>query len=92
MYVNNHAGVMKSKYPPSQPPLVIPNRSGMLCMYTVCLKRLLYSYIYVWTINDGAFWMYPTSYTSYNILSGYMWDRNVWRFSRLDCSQIEGVF
>lgn len=86
-------GVLIIPFPPSPPPSIVPHYSIRLSnQITYMIRNCLYTYVYIWTKNDGSFWIYLTSYASSGKLSGYQWDRNFWKSAELDCSQIDSFF
>ena len=92
MSINEQSSIINSEYPPSPPPVVVPHYVRSFADIPVTLSNYLYSYIYIWTINDGSFWMYPISITSCNKICGYKWDRSFWRLVELDSSQVDSLY
>ncbi len=79
--------------PPVPPPAVTPS-------YTVCtgdallplLPNCLHSYLYLWTKENGSFWIYPTAAECDVVLSGYQWDRFFWRRVTLRWKQLDSFY
>jgi len=92
MNINEQPDIIDIPYPPSPPPVITPHYSRTLTDLPVDLKNYLYTYVYLWTTDDGSFWMYPISITPDNKLYGYQWNRNSWRLVELDRSQIDSLF
>jgi hypothetical protein len=93
VYTNRQCGIMNSRIPPSPPPTATPHYSGRIAnSIPGMLQNCLNSYVYIWTKNDGSFWMYPTSYISDHMLFGYQWDRGFWRYIDIDFRQIDSYF
>lgn len=80
--------------PPAPAPQITPQYCKIAhnqAMQEQFLKQHLRLYIYVWTTAHNSFWMYPLELSS-GVLSGYVWQKRGWQYSRLRLSQIDSFF
>jgi len=92
MKVNKPPGVINNRFPLLPPPYIIPSYSDLYFNIPDMLRNCLYSYVYIWTINNGHFWMYPNSIKPCATLHGYQWKCNRWRYIKLNVSQVQSFF
>ncbi|MDR2904311.1 MAG: hypothetical protein LBU77_07380 [Clostridiales bacterium] len=93
MQEDDQPSISHSYTPPSIPPKVIPTYSENTANIPISmLERCLYNYIYVWTKDRRAFWMYPVSLTANEMLFGYQWEDQFWNFIKINAWQISNFY
>ncbi len=80
MEENRKTNIPVSTVPSVPPPAIAPSYTAgvgehLLPMLPNCLHR----YLYLWTKENGSFWLYPTAAEGDVGLSGFQWDRFFWR-------------
>lgn len=82
----------KPDIPPSPAPRVVPKYCSVLKNPEAdTLKQYLKMYIYIWTKNDYAFWMYPIEFYDDSIY-GYIWTGDAWEPARIYYNNIDSFY
>ncbi len=83
---------IRSEMPPSVPPTITPLYcKGAMKPTKEMLNAYIKTYIYVWLVNGGSFWMYPQRLYD-NMLCGLIWSGEGWEPCCFSINLIKSIY